>query len=81
MQRARQTNNVDDEYEYVTEDEMNDNPDQEDGEDQQQQQIVTINGLGKPDDRPPPTYPPGDADKLYSDALLVYVKDFNQNIN
>lgn len=29
----------------------------------------------------PPAYPPGDADKLYSDALLVYVKDFNQYIS
>lgn len=28
----------------------------------------------------PPIYPPGDADKLYADALLVYVKDFNQYI-
>lgn len=25
-------------------------------------------------------YPPGDLDRLYSDALLVYVKDFNQYI-
>lgn len=28
----------------------------------------------------PPVYPPGDLDRLYSDALLVYVKDFNQYI-
>lgn len=27
-----------------------------------------------------PVYPPGDVDILYSDALLVYVKDFNQFI-
>ena len=27
-----------------------------------------------------PVYPPGDLDLLYSDALLVYVKDFNQFI-
>lgn len=27
-----------------------------------------------------PIYPPGDLDRLYSDALLVYVKDFNQYI-
>lgn len=27
-----------------------------------------------------PVYPPGDLDRLYSDALLVYVKDFNQYI-
>lgn len=27
-----------------------------------------------------PIYPPGDLDRLYSDALLVYVKDFNQFI-
>lgn len=27
-----------------------------------------------------PIYPPGDLDILYSDALLVYVKDFNQYI-
>lgn len=27
-----------------------------------------------------PVYPPGDLDRLYSDALLVYVKDFNQFI-
>lgn len=27
-----------------------------------------------------PVYPPGDANLLYSDALLVYVKDFNQFI-
>ena len=28
-----------------------------------------------------PVYPPGDIDILYSDALLVYVKDFNHFIN
>lgn len=28
-----------------------------------------------------PVYPPGDAERLYSDALLVYVKDFNNNIS
>lgn len=27
-----------------------------------------------------PVYPPGDLERLYSDALLVYVKDFNQYI-
>lgn len=27
-----------------------------------------------------PIYPPGDLDRLYSDALLIYVKDFNQYI-
>lgn len=27
-----------------------------------------------------PVYPPGDLDRLYSDALLVYIKDFNQFI-
>lgn len=27
-----------------------------------------------------PIYPPGDLDRLYSDALLVYIKDFNQYI-
>ena len=27
-----------------------------------------------------PVYPPGDLDRLYSDALLIYVKDFNQYI-
>lgn len=81
LQRMQLTGAGDDDYEYESEDEMNDISDQGDGENQKQQKMVMIYGLGKPEDRPPPTYPPGDADKLYTDALLVYVKDFNQNIN
>lgn len=67
-----------------TEAEVDDNPEEEE-QSSVNLNVVNDNNIEERSDRLKkasysPVYPPGDLDILYSDALLVYVKDFNHFI-